>query len=137
MELITRLISDIEAAAPAILSLRFNMDAGSDPASKTPRKNVNNDGICFLCIKSVEPKRRIKICKHGEKTEVSQVLRNLVGEEVFLGNIVCAPCLNRAKNFDSFQSQIKDSVKFVKENNRTKRLMKDSPSSSSKKTSRF
>ena len=39
----------------------------------------------------------------------------------------------QGKNFDSFQSQIKDSVKFVKENNRTKRLMKDSPSSSSKK----
>ena len=61
MELIANLISDIEAAAPAILSLRFNMDAGSDPASEMPRKKkVNNDGICFLCIKSVETKRRIK-----------------------------------------------------------------------------
>ena len=102
MELITSLLSDIEAAAPAILSLRFNMDAGSDPTSETPRKKVNNDGICFLCIKSVEPKRRIKICKHGEETEVSQVLRNLVGEEVYLGNIVCVPCLNRAKTLTVF-----------------------------------
>ena len=65
MELVTRLISDIEAAAPAILSLRFNMDAGPDPASETPREKVNNDGICFLCIKSVEPKRRIKTRKRG------------------------------------------------------------------------
>ena len=38
MELVTRLISDIEAATPAILSLRFNMDAGADPASEAPRK---------------------------------------------------------------------------------------------------
>ena len=65
MELVSRLISDIEAAAPAILSLRFNMDAGSDPASEIPRKKVNNGGIFFLCIKSVEPKRRIKSQKQG------------------------------------------------------------------------
>ena len=61
MELVTRLIIDTEAAAPAILALLFSMDAGSDPASK----KVNNDGICFLWIKSVEPKRRIKLRKRG------------------------------------------------------------------------
>ena len=65
MELVMRLISDTEAAVPAILSLRDNMDAGSDPASETPRKKVTNDGICFLCIKSVKPKWRIKSRERG------------------------------------------------------------------------
>ena len=94
---------------------------------------MNNDGLCLLCAKLMDPKWRIKIVKHGQETEVSKVLSKLVGDDVILGNIVCNSCLTKAKNSDIFVSQTKDSVNFIRSTSRTKPLLKESPKSESKK----
>ena len=104
------------------------MDAGVSPASvETPRKNVNKEGICLLCSKQVDPKRSIKIFKHGEETNVSKILRTFLLDDVFLGSVVCNGCLTKAKNFEQFQSEMKESVNNIKLTTRTKRLISESP----------
>ena len=95
---------------------------------------MNKEGICLLCSKPIDPKRRVKIFKHGEETNVSKILRNFLGDNVFLGSVVCYGCLTKAKNLEPFQSEMKESVNNIKLTTRTKRLISESPKVAHKRT---
>ena len=49
---------------------------------------MNIDGLCLLGSRPNDPKQRIRIVKHRDKTEVSKVLRKFI-DDVFLGYVVC------------------------------------------------
>ena len=86
---------------------------------ETPPKNVNKEGICLLCSKPVDPKQRIKIFTQGEEINVSKILQNFLGDNVFLGSVVCYGYLTKAKNFKPFQLEMKESVNNIKLTTRT------------------
>ena len=53
---------------------------------------MNKDAICLLEVGSrpIDPKQRIRIIfKRRDETEVSKILRKFIGDDVFLGCVVC------------------------------------------------
>ena len=58
---------------------------------------------------------------------MSQILWNFLRDNVFLGSAVCYGCLTKAKNFEPFQSEMKESVNNIKLTTQTKRLINESP----------
>ena len=56
---------------------------------ETPHKSVNKDGICLLGSRQIDPKQRIRIDKHRDKTEVSKIVPKFIGYDAFLGFVVC------------------------------------------------
>ena len=58
---------------------------------------------------------------------MSNILRTFLGDDVFLGSVVCNGCLTKAKNFEQFQSEMKESVNNIKLTTQTKRLISESP----------
>ena len=62
---------------------------------ETPRKNVNKDGIRLLGSRPIDPKQRIIIFKHRDKTEVSKILQKFKGDDVFLGCLVYYMCVSQ------------------------------------------
>ena len=56
---------------------------------KTLRNNMNKDGICLLCTKLINPKRRIRIFKYEEETEVSKILCKIFFLGVLCVTVYC------------------------------------------------
>ena len=66
---------------------------------ETPRKNMDKDGICLLCSRTIDSKQRNILFKHRDETEVSKILRKFK-DDVFLGRVVfistvCIKCVSR------------------------------------------
>ena len=58
---------------------------------------------------------------------MSKKQRNFLGDNVFLGSVVCYGCLTNTKNFEPFQSEMKESVNNIQLTTQTKRLISESP----------
>ena len=56
---------------------------------ETPRKHVKKMEFCLLGSRPIDPKQRIRMFKHRDETEVSNILRKFIEDDVFLGFFVC------------------------------------------------
>ena len=82
---------------------------------------VIRENSMFSLFRTNSSKPEIRIFKHREETQVSRIFWKFLGDDVSLGSVVCNVCLTKARNFDQFQSQMKDSVNFIKSNTQMKR----------------